>query len=555
MIDYIPVPVNTTNIRYHLGRRIIPPSFEDDIVNEGYKFSDEVFDGICNTLGDEVESIYFDGANWSLKCTIIYKKNSINTKIEILRTILNDQIDWKINITKTMALLGQIYSHTNTIKIKEKQEEEYLSIPDGINKTIELVFMPFLIFLLEEVESNEFWNNLNIFVSETIPIPHYEIPPISEFRIKSLPTCDDFVCLDKILEEDFTNYYDSSFSNILGLDCANEEYQKYIDSYKSDLDMFISISLEMYKKTKYLLYKDNYIIAKYKQGVVVEDEVVARCLSAIDNYRENNIISDYLLDGNFMCIFDGLSNTLKQDVHLFSNKAISFMNVFDLLILLSDIEKNYNEIKKELERLKNNNKYYKDDVMGIKFLLDLAEYGPGIPNSVRYMPNSVYKDEPLKREIYNCLTILKNTNEIPDYNYYNKAKDIFESLCGDDNFLLNEQNLSDYDLFNLGLYFYIFNKLDMAKDIFMSLFSKDFNKLGCATMILKIHIINCDTNLPQEIIGFLPKQSLLSDKEIDKIESIDDVYAVAYRQLRNGVDIEEIKQSLKFNYDLIKKEN
>lgn len=508
---------------------------------DNYKLDNEVT-SIVNDILNKVDAKYSDRVGY---CLASYQQGYVDCVFLFRKEHHGDEITFRYELRKSITIEGITYSyeHSNFIDIKKRadthidiklyyifkdqpimENNEESKLYEFLSSLEKFIHMPFPIFAITLTPViNGFWGKLNIFFSYLIPTPSYKKPKPEtyKFDIKPLLSIDDLIDIDG-LEEDFTECNLYSLGMLLDVKYENKYYKEYIDALTQDIESFASISYDMYKKTKNIKYLDNYTIARYKQGII-EDNDLAQYLSMMDAYKQNDILPE-------------------NDIHYIGASheriglLVSFLRLAHILHLLTDVKYNFEKILILLDTI--NEQRYKDIVLEIKFLIELIKFGPGIPNDNQY--KNLYINKPLKKEIYNHLTIIKNMHEIADNNFYFNARQIIETLTKEENFAFNRADLSDDEMFNLGLYLYHFSNFEMAENIFMGLFHKGYEKLECAIMVVKIYIAKLDTNFPKDIVNFLGDDisflNKIKSRRNKTITTIEDIYIDIYKHLLKEKD-------------------
>lgn len=511
---------------------------------DNYKLDNEVT-SIVNDILNKVDAKYSYRVGY---CLASYQQGYVDCVFIFRKEHHGDEITFHYELRKSITIEGITYSyeHSNFIDIKKRadthidiklyyslknqpimENNEELKLYEFLSSLEKLIHMPFPIFAITLTPTiNGFWGKLNIFFSYLIPTPSYKKPKPEtyKFDIKPLLSIDDLIDIDG-LEEDFAECNLYSLGMLLDVKYENKYYKEYIDALTQDIESFASISYDMYKKTKNIKYLNNYTIARYKQGII-ENNYLAQCLSMMDAYKQNDILPEYKMD------FIYYTGPACERIGLLD----SFLSLAHILYLLTDIEGNFETILSILDTVIEER--YKDIVLEIKFFIELIKFGPGIPNDSQY--KNLYINKPLKKEIYNHLTVIKNMHEIANNNFYFNARQIIETLTKEENFAFNRADLSDDEMFNLGLYLYHFSNFEMAENIFMGLFHRGYEKLECAIMVVKIYIAKLDTNFPKDIVNFLGDDisflNKIKSRRNKTITTIEDIYIDIYKHLLKEKD-------------------
>ena len=443
-----------------------------------------------------------------------------------IRIFIVNETKYAIDIKKTITILYHSYQCQTgeLLEIENDIEEECNEFLQVVKQEID---MPFLVFfsyfdknnLMEEF----FYNDLSILVSEHLPFPEYKEPDLKDY-CEHIKTICNFTPNDFIITEGLENYFDNnyvySFSSINKVNYKSKDYLQYIKNSSENIKAFCEVSESKYKETKNEVFYNNYIVGKFLLNESIKSDFYI-LLHFLEYYNKNE--------------------ELPEDSSFFLNKEYKGkqLEVFNILkqIYIIQLCREFDDNKMNtIASLLNSVKI--DET--VKFYFCLIKYGPGIPDSDRYISPTIHKKYPLKRAIYNYLTVLKNVYEQSDGNYYRQINNIIDKHATKDNI----SSLSDDEKFNLGLYFYIFRDFEKAKQIFENLLDCKYNMSECAEILNKISVCQKE------------KDSLIKIGIDDKNKSIVvefDIYKAAFHQLCQEINYEEIRLSVIANWKLLTK--
>lgn len=445
--------------------------------------------------------------------------------IEVLK---QNNTRYGVKITKTISVFHHTFFvyKSNILDIEQNKEIETEELIRAVKEKLN---MPFLVFMCkyckQDNELEQFIIRfLSVIISEYLPLPKIKMPDLTKYNKNIKFNIDVKSLIDTNgLENYFDGGYNNSYSSILGIDYKNDSYIKYIESIDKNIDEFCDISLSKYKETKDKQFEDNYTIAMFLLGNTVESDLYT-LLDYMSIYNEKGVFPE---DNDFYILksFNGKAGDLFQ-----------LLQQSYLIQLLDDIQANIEHILSLL------NVTNIDEA--IKFKIYLIKYGAGIPNDETYIPKSLYKKYPLKREIYNYLTVLQNIYTHEENCLYKQAYETLISLTMDTNYKVNKSVLNNQELFNLGLYFYVFSELDKAQDIFKFLIEQLYDIEDCNIMLNKINVLKRKENSLQKIgLSNINKRLYIKSKL--------DIYQAAFWQLCNNIDYKDIQASVIANWQLL----
>lgn len=443
-----------------------------------------------------------------------------------------------VQITKSIILYQKQYkvTHSDVLEIMDFEDRE--TATNELLDKIKIRFdTPFLLYYSAYSDDTEFYNQYLLFyIGEYIPFPEWNKPLLKNHISKI-----DFgwAYNDFIVTQGLSNYFDktfsSSLSSLLDVNYGNTEFQEYVKNQFDDHKKFADVSLQKYNETGNEIFYLNYIVTKFKLGEIVDDEFYTM-LEQLKEYTDTGKLPgdfDYKIE---LPHVKGESPA-KSDLHLFLIKAYLYQ-------LLSEYKRDIiEEVYHVFDYL---NKHYNYKELELNFIFDLIANGPGAPNHNTYIPKDFSKKYPLRREIYNNLTLLKHIHGLDD-KIFNNAKSSIDALTKPDNLDNNISILKDDELFNLGLYFFVFQKFELAYDVFNKLLEKGYEPQKSENMLAKIDIMmrHKESKFKNNMPFFVTKKN--------KVETELDIYRIAYNQSCQCNEVDTIKSSIIANYQLLDK--
>lgn len=410
--------------------------------------------------------------------------------------LLDSPNEYIVKVVKTVKIFthsfGGLTSEILKIPCKNKKIYNFLLI---IEKLLDMPFIVFFNKFADEETLQSFYSSFfSIFISEYIPLPNYKPPVLEDYRKIDISFNPKDLIVTKRLKNYFDNNYLSSFANMNRVNYHNKDYIKYVKSLTKNVELFCKISKLKYKETKNKIFYNNYIISRFILDNEAEVESDLDILLKYAKYfQDNKSIPE---NENFFLYtkFNNnkqrkLFNTLKQ--------------IYGLQLLEKDKD-NWNFVRDKFLNYEN----------GIK--LEIIKNGPFIPDSYA----RPYDWPGLKWLIYNYLRLLNN--------YESYYKDAYGNIYA---FEANMCFLTDDELFNLGLYLYIFRRFYQANDIFNDLYTRGYDKENCEKMLIKLKI---------------------ATKTKDALSNIDfkekNIYEKAYKQLCDKQDYKTIQNTIIESY-------